>query len=360
MSALTSLSAQYTDSEGEESAQTGGRPSSSPVSGLPASPAEGNGVAADGSRRSGSPASDGSVHTQSTDQENERAVNRGLVSYLGDEDDAVGDSDVSGDEREQPRRADSSDMEISHSSASDNETSLPGGGDDSDAKQRASNVGGLNAVDRLQRRQDNDLQASPIAEESNGLLPPEPSGCCSRELQEKVANLVRDRLRTGADMNGQLKNRKHFRNPSIYEKLLGYCNINEFGTNCPPELYDPTIWGEQSFYEELAKVQKEDMERREKERKERTKVEVVTVTKKLDSSSSAASGDASKQNKRSKWDIVGAGATGGASFNVSVPPPGVTHPVASSIGVISSSTVIGASSASAKCIPAFGNIVRKR
>ena len=38
------------------------------------------------------------------------------------------------------------------------------------------------------------------------------------------------------------------------------------------ELYDPSIWGKQSFYEELAKVQKEDMERREKERKERTKV----------------------------------------------------------------------------------------
>ena len=177
-------------------------------------------------------------------------------------------------------------------------------------------------------------------------------------------------------MNDTLRAHKDFRNPSIYEKLIQYCDIDEFGTNYPPvrftsltvwrrgqatgtqtglplaytahgsllhqvrksrgvllfrrrssypmkfqkkvsdivklsisvkvyymlilmccfhsnvielgtcslthvyiaksggsqELYDPSIWGKQSFYEELAKVQKEDMERREKERKERTKV----------------------------------------------------------------------------------------
>ena len=38
------------------------------------------------------------------------------------------------------------------------------------------------------------------------------------------------------------------------------------------ELYNPTIWGKESFYDELAKAQKVDMDRREKERKERTKV----------------------------------------------------------------------------------------
>lgn len=38
------------------------------------------------------------------------------------------------------------------------------------------------------------------------------------------------------------------------------------------ELFDPSIWSEESCYTKLAAAQKEDMERREKERKEKTKV----------------------------------------------------------------------------------------
>ena len=50
------------------------------------------------------------------------------------------------------------------------------------------------------------------------------------------------------------------------------------------EIYDPHEWVESSFYDELAKVQKADMDRREKEKserqKERTKVEFITAIKK--------------------------------------------------------------------------------
>ncbi len=38
------------------------------------------------------------------------------------------------------------------------------------------------------------------------------------------------------------------------------------------ELYNPTIWGKESFYDELAKAQKIEMDKRERERKDRTKV----------------------------------------------------------------------------------------
>ena len=40
------------------------------------------------------------------------------------------------------------------------------------------------------------------------------------------------------------------------------------------DLYNPGIWGEESYYDELAKVQKIEMDKREKEKKERTKVSV--------------------------------------------------------------------------------------
>ena len=37
-------------------------------------------------------------------------------------------------------------------------------------------------------------------------------------------------------------------------------------------MYDPSIWGPESYYIELGKAQKEEMDRREKERKDKTKV----------------------------------------------------------------------------------------
>jgi hypothetical protein len=74
-------------------------------------------------------------------------------------------------------------------------------------------------------------------------LPPEPKGKCLPELQEKISILYEKMKNTNMDMNKIIQERKEFRNPSIYEKLIQYCNINEQGTNYPPELYDPLQWG---------------------------------------------------------------------------------------------------------------------
>lgn len=37
-------------------------------------------------------------------------------------------------------------------------------------------------------------------------------------------------------------------------------------------IYNPKQWSEESYYENLSKVQREEMDRREKERRDRTKV----------------------------------------------------------------------------------------
>ncbi|KAF6019598.1 hypothetical protein EB796_022071 [Bugula neritina] len=94
---------------------------------------------------------------------------------------------------------------------------------------------------------------------------------------------------------------KDFRNPSIYEKLLSHIGINDKGTNYPPELYDPSIWTKSSQYDELAKLQNAEMEKRKSEKKEKSKVEFVTSTK------SAASSDTTEGAgaKRTKWDNAG-------------------------------------------------------
>lgn len=120
-----------------------------------------------------------------------------------------------------------------------------------------------------------DSDMSTNNDSSDDELPPRPKGRCAPELQEKVNTLYDKVKNEGINMNKFIQERKSFRNPSIYEKLIEYCDLNEYGTNFPPQIYDPTRWGKESFYDELAKVQKTEMEKREKERKEKTKVYIV-------------------------------------------------------------------------------------
>ncbi|KAL1462681.1 hypothetical protein WDU94_014498 [Cyamophila willieti] len=152
------------------------------------------------------------------------------------------------------------------------------------------------------------------ADKDDVQLPPEPPGRCPQELQDKINKLYDKMQATGMNMNQVIQKRKDFRNPSIYEKLIQFCGINELGTNYDASMYDPLRWGKESYYEELAKAQKEEMDKRNKEQKEpKAKVEIVVGTAKKPSSSSAApvikaSGVAvssDDKNRKSKWDQMG-------------------------------------------------------
>jgi len=111
-------------------------------------------------------------------------------------------------------------------------------------------------------------------------------------------------------------NKKAFRNPSIYDKLILHCNIDELGlilfegehpdiafrfhliafilgTNFPPELYDGHLFGKESYYEELSKVQKEEMDRREK---------ALEAKKKLGDNRLKDSQPTQTHHRKSKWD----------------------------------------------------------
>lgn len=126
-------------------------------------------------------------------------------------------------------------------------------------------------------------------------LPAEPEGRCSKSLQEKIARMIERKNNKGLNVNEYVQSKKEFRNPSIYEKLVSFIGINEHGTNFPKKLYDPTIWGPESCYDNLAKVQKEYHDRKEKEKLKRAHVDFVTGVKKTESSGSG-------NEKKSKWD----------------------------------------------------------
>lgn len=154
-------------------------------------------------------------------------------------------------------------------------------------------------------------------------LPPEPVGRCSNKLQEEIRKLLEKKHEENIDLNTSIQNRKDFRNPSIYKKLVSYLNLDETGSNYPKSLFDPSSFTEESFYENLSKVQKEAYEKKEKERAKqaRTHVEFVSGTKK------ANSGEEPRKRK-SKWDISAAPAP---AVKTATPPtkvgavgPGVT------------------------------------
>ena len=146
---------------------------------------------------------------------------------------------------------------------------------------------------------DNTEQASSLARSMLGkmtdeiVLPPEPVGECSAKLQERIANLLEYTKQKGVSFVEIAEKSKSFRNPSIYEKLVQFCKIDENGTNFPPEIYNPYIWGNESFYEELGKVQRLEMEKREKERK--------AGSSHRHESSSMLGED--REKRKSKWDI---------------------------------------------------------
>lgn len=122
-------------------------------------------------------------------------------------------------------------------------------------------------------------------------LPPEPKSKCPSELQEKITKSYEKMKTNNLDMNKIIQERKEFRNPSIYEKLIQFCDINELGTNYPPEIYDPSHFGKESYFEELARVQKVEMDKLEKQKKEQVTI-VVTGSKK----------PTEVEKRKSKWD----------------------------------------------------------
>ncbi|XP_023692608.1 SAP30-binding protein isoform X1 [Paramormyrops kingsleyae] len=186
-------------------------------------------------------------------------------------------------------------------------------------------------------------------------IPPEPPGRCSSHLQEKIQKLYERKLHGDFDTNRHIQNKKEFRNPSIYEKLIQFCGIDELGTNYPKDMFDPHGWSEDSYYEALAKAQKIEMDKLEKAKKERTKIEFVTGTKKGTTTSAAAptTNTASTtatdaQKRKSKWD---------SAVPVTLAQPALLTTTATLPGVVSVTTT--ASGTKTTVISAVGTILKK-
>ena len=142
-------------------------------------------------------------------------------------------------------------------------------------------------------------------------IPRRNQGSVDPVIQEKLERLNYTKETQALDMKHEIQKRKDFRNPSIYEKLIDHCNIKEFGSNFPSEVFDPDGFAPSSYYEELSKAQKQLMDafaEAKAKADSHPKVEIIHATAKkpasLPSTSSSSSSGSSDPNrrKRTKWD----------------------------------------------------------
>ncbi|KAI6657594.1 hypothetical protein LOD99_337 [Oopsacas minuta] len=127
------------------------------------------------------------------------------------------------------------------------------------------------------------------------MFPQDPLGRCSNSLQDKVMRALEKNL----CFNKAVEQDKNFRNPSIYEKMIEFCGIDEYGTNYPTHLFDPSLWRESGGYENLRRLQKEAYDRKQKARVEaagRARIEFVSGKR-------SAQDEVNGNKKKSKWDL---------------------------------------------------------
>lgn len=151
-----------------------------------------------------------------------------------------------------------------------------------------------------------DEQGEGLAQSS--LLPPQPKGLPADKVREKVNKLLHLAAKfklqhPPTNINIEVLERKRaLRNPSIYKKLIEMMDIDETGTNCPTELYDPNRWSNEDFLEGLKKSQQSRQARIGKEKQRRTEVQFVSVTASANVPPPQRAGGAPEQKKVRKWD----------------------------------------------------------
>jgi hypothetical protein len=141
-------------------------------------------------------------------------------------------------------------------------------------------------------------------------LPPPLEEKCTLEEQEEVVKKLEIKRRTGKSLNDHIQQRKDFRNPSIYEKLIHYFDLDELGTNLPKEVYDPHSWEEESFYTNLSKAQREHYEKKQKEKLQQQKAQIESKSVSVIKPQPPLLPSTSDKKRKSKWDQGGPGSSG--------------------------------------------------
>ena len=180
-------------------------------------------------------------------------------------------------------------------------------------------------------------------EEGEEVKPPSrATGACDPKVADTYKFQIEKFRGMDQTFNENLQQRKDFRNPSIYEKLIKICNINERGTNYPKSVYDPGYWYGQPTYQDLARMQRDHYKKMKEKNAKEAAQSAATGSKK----SSSRPGSKEPAVKKSKWDAKPTDLIKQAQLNSSAKYP---------FNVVSSASA----SSTTKSIPANGSLFSK-
>jgi hypothetical protein len=96
------------------------------------------------------------------------------------------------------------------------------------------------------------------------VAPDSPPGDVHPRVLERFAELA-PKARDGLAVNRCVRSARRFRNPDLLEKLVAYLDVQQAGTNYPAELYDPTAFGPEEYYEQLERARRQLEEQQSRE-----------------------------------------------------------------------------------------------
>ncbi|OZJ03950.1 hypothetical protein BZG36_02943 [Bifiguratus adelaidae] len=97
-------------------------------------------------------------------------------------------------------------------------------------------------------------QAPPIEGVSDWGIPPIPNTDPDPDLVAKI-NHFHELRRQGTIFNEHLLKSKAFRNPHIFQKLIEFVSLDEYGTNLPKSVHDPHGFGADEYATALVEAQ---------------------------------------------------------------------------------------------------------
>ena len=142
-------------------------------------------------------------------------------------------------------------------------------------------------------------------------IPPSPPGSPIAGTNIKFKKFL-DLKKQGIHFNEKLAKSSALKNPSLMQKLMDFSDIDEAGqyaTTLTKDLWNPDIFPEYAYKEELARSQQKTLKRKEEERLKgpRESVDFVPATASESSSRSATPGVAGRGIQKSAAERIMAG-----------------------------------------------------
>ncbi|KAK9843359.1 hypothetical protein WJX74_010864 [Apatococcus lobatus] len=109
-------------------------------------------------------------------------------------------------------------------------------------------------------------------------LPPPPERPCSPTLQALITNLLKTQRERGQTLNHAMKSHRDYRNPNFLQKMVEFCDIQQYGSCYPVHLWDPTALPPEDHATALLQEHAAWQDRRAAERQKRGRVDFTKAT----------------------------------------------------------------------------------